>query len=418
MTTQTSPSSSSLTADVAIIGGGLVGATLAALLASAGFAVAVIDRAPPEAGLDGGFDGRASAIAQSTQGVLAAAGLWPALVDKAGPIEDIRVADGASRLFLHYDHREVGELPLGFMIENRHMRRALYDRLKALTPVRTVAPADVAGFRADAGGVEITLKNGGQIRAPLLVGADGRGSWVRQAAGIRLTGWPYKQTAIVCTVAHEAPHGFIAHEHFLPAGPFAILPIIGDPANPGHQSSLVWTEHAHLAPELLALDDRAFLEELALRFGDFLGPLSLVGPRWSHPLGLQYAETATAERLALVGDALHGMHPIAGQGLNMGLRDVAVLAEVLTDARRLGLDIGAADTLEKFERWRRFDNSLMLAMTDGLNRLFSNDIAPIRVARDLGLAAVNQMPGMKKFFMRHAMGTVGDLPRVMRGEAL
>ncbi|HEY9163385.1 MAG TPA: FAD-dependent monooxygenase, partial [Magnetovibrio sp.] len=222
----------------------------------------------------------------------------------------------------------------------------------------------------------------------------------------------------VCTVEHEFSHNYCAQEHFLPSGPFAILPLPGTPEKPGCRSSIVWTERADLWPIMMELDDEAFLEELELRFGDFLGELKVVGPRFAYPLSLQYAERYTDPRLVLVADTAHGMHPIAGQGLNMGLRDVAALAEVLVEAKRSGQDIGSLTALEGYERWRRFDNALMLAVTDVLVRLFSNGIEPVQLVRDLGMAAVNEMPNLKRFFMRHAMGTVGELPKMMRGAEL
>jgi 2-octaprenyl-6-methoxyphenol hydroxylase len=235
---------------------------------------------------------------------------------------------------------------------------------------------------------------------------------VRRAAGIEITSWDYGQTAIVCTVAHEKPHHDTAQEHFLPAGPFAILPLTGN------RSSIVWTEKAHLAGPILAQDDAGFMRELASRFGDYLGGLTLEGPRFSYPLSFQLAQSYTAQRLALIGDAAHGMHPVAGQGMNMGLRDVAALAELLVDAKRLGQDLGDGQILARYERWRRFDNLLMMGLTDSLVRLFSNDVAPVRLARDLGMAAVDRLPPLKRFFMRHAMGLVGELPRLLKGEAL
>ncbi|MEQ8505394.1 MAG: UbiH/UbiF/VisC/COQ6 family ubiquinone biosynthesis hydroxylase [Rhodospirillales bacterium] len=405
-------------ADVLIVGGGLVGGTLAVLLAGAGLRVTLVDRADPAAGLDDGFDGRASAIALATHRVLVAAGLWGDLRPTASPIRDIRVADAGSLLFLHYDHSALGDAPFGYMVENRFIRRALFDAQRAAENLTVEAPVTISQMDLSGPRALLTLGDGRVLAASLIVGADGRQSRTRTWAGIRATGWTYDQTGIVCTVDHEHPHGCIAHEHFLAAGPFAILPIKGAPGREQHQSSLVWTERRDLAPAIMALDDDDFLAELALRFGDFLGSLALVGPRWSYPLALSVAERAVAERYVLAGDALHGMHPIAGQGLNMGLRDVAVLAEVLADARRVGLDLGSSAVLEDYERGRRFDNSLMLGMTDVLNRLFSNDIAPVRLARDLGLGAVNALPDLKKVFMRHAMGEVGDLPRLMRGEAL
>jgi 2-octaprenyl-6-methoxyphenol hydroxylase len=398
-----------LSADVLIVGGGPVGGTLACALSAAGMEVIAVDDADPAAGLDAGFDGRASSIALGSQRILDALGLWAGMEPHAAPIRHIRVSEGDSPLFLHYDERDTGGPPFGYMVENRFIRKALFDRIPTLDTVRLLAPARVDGLERSASGVEARLADGRRISARLVVGADGRASGVRAGAGIRVTGWPYRQTAIVCTVAHERPHDSVAHEHFLPTGPFAVLPL------PGNRSSIVWTERKDLAPAIMALDEAEFLAELERRFGDTLGRLRVVGPRWSYPLSLQHAETAIALRLALVGDAAHAMHPIAGQGLNMGLRDVAALTEVLAEARRLGLDIGADTVLERFQRWRRFDNTLMLAMTDGLNRLFSNTIGPVRVARRLGLAAVNRMPPLKKLFVRSAMGLAGRLPRLMQG---
>ena len=398
-----------LSADVLIVGGGPVGGTLACALSAAGMEVIAVDHADPAAGLDAGFDGRASSIALGSQRILDALGLWAGMEPHAAPIRHIRVSEGESPLFLHYDERDTGGPPFGYMVENRFIRKALFDRIPTLDTVRLLAPARVDGLERSASGVEARLADGRRISARLIVGADGRASGVRTGAGIRVTGWPYRQTAIVCTVAHERPHDFVAHEHFLPTGPFAVLPLLGN------RSSIVWTERKDLAPAIMALDEAEFLAELERRFGDYLGRLRVVGPRWSYPLSLQHAETAIALRLALVGDAAHAMHPIAGQGLNMGLRDVAALTEVLTEARRLGLDIGADTVLERFQRWRRFDNTLMLAMTDGLNRLFSNAIGPVRLARGLGLAAVNRMPPLKRLFVRSAMGLAGRLPRLMQG---
>ena len=230
------------------------------------------------------------------------------------------------------------------------------------------------------------------------------------------TEWAYAQTGIVCTVAHEKPHGGVAHEHFLPAGPFAMLPMVDDDGV--HRSSIVWTERRDLAPAMMALDDAAFAAEIERRFGPSLGRLRPIGGRFAYPLTLVHAERYVDHRLALLGDAAHAIHPIAGQGLNLGLRDVAALAEAIVDAQRLGLDIGDGLALERYERWRRFDNLMLMAVTDVLNRLFSNDLAPVRLARDLGLAAVNRLPPLKRLFMRHAMGMVGDLPRLIRGERL
>lgn len=399
-------------ADILIIGGGLAGGTLACILAEHGVDTMVIDREEPSVLLDPHYDGRASAIALGSQRVLEGAGLWDDLADHSAAIQDIRVADGDSLMFLHYDHQDLGGEPFGFMVENRRHRAAVAKRFEVLNNLTVRAPDCLETLERGPEGVNAVLQSGDTVQARLVIGADGRNSEVRRRAGIQLTGWSYNQCGIVCTVHHEKPHNNIAHEHFLPAGPFAILPLMDN------QSCIVWTERTDLTPAMMALDSAAFEAELSERFGDFLGDLEVVGERWSYPLSLQFAERTIDERLVLIADAAHGMHPIAGQGLNMGLRDVAALAEVIIDAHRLGLDTGAASVLDRYERWRRFDNTLMLAMTDVLNRLFSNDIAPLRVARDLGLGIVNAIPPLKRLFMRHAMGLVGDLPRLMRGQPL
>ncbi|MDR3440663.1 UbiH/UbiF/VisC/COQ6 family ubiquinone biosynthesis hydroxylase [Telmatospirillum sp.] len=401
-----------LRTDVLIVGGGLIGGPLAVALASAGLSVAVVDTENPQVAVGQAFDGRASAIALAPQKALAALELWPEIAPRAAAIAQIRVADGHSPLFLHYDHQDIGTDPFGWIVENRAIRAAIARRMADLPAISLFAPSAIAGLDRTAGEVVARLKDGMVLRASLVIAADGRGSPTRGAAGIGLTKWSYGQTAIVCTVAHTRPHNNIAQEHFLPSGPFAILPL------PGHRSSVVWSEKAHLAPAIIAQNDADFLAELGSRFGDFLGTIAVEGPRFSYPLALQFANSYTAHRLVLVGDAAHGMHPVAGQGMNMGLRDVAALAEVLVDAKRLGLDIGEASVLERYARWRRFDNLLMLGLTDGLVRLFSNNVMPVQLARDIGLAAVNRIGPMKKFFMRHAMGLVGDLPRLLKGQAL
>ena len=398
-----------LSSDVLIVGGGFVGAALACALAEAHIPCVVVESGDPEAGLADTFDARSSAIALTSQRLLQRIGVWDKLAGEAAPMLDIRVSEGNSRLFLHYDHRDVGDEPFGYMLENRVLRRGLLQRMRELPAITLLAPARLDML--ERGGLEARAFAGGRcLAAQLVVAADGRASRVREDAGIRTTRWSYGQAAIVTTVEHERPHRFVANEHFLPAGPFAILPLL-----PETRSSIVWTEREDLAPVIMAMDDEAFTRELRRRFGDFLGAVRPVGARFSHPLSLQFAARGTAPRLALIGDALHAMHPIAGQGLNMGLRDVAALFDVLSEARAHRHDLGSAAVLSRYERWRRFDNTLMLAMTDGLNRLFSNDIAPLRLVRDLGLAAVQQLPPLKRLFMRHAMGTVGELPQLMRG---
>jgi 2-octaprenyl-6-methoxyphenol hydroxylase len=422
------PSATDLQADVAIAGAGMVGMTLAAALATSGVSVVVIDAEVPAAKTAAGFDGRSSAIATASQQVLAGIGSWPDMAAEAQPILEIRVSDGdaaggVSRLFLHYDHRDLAAhgrpeaaQPLGFIVENRVIRRALLNRLSALPTLTHAVPARALSVERSAEAVTLRLDDGRRVTARLAVAADGRSSPMRDAAGIRVTEWAYAQTGIVCTVAHEKPHGAVAHEHFLPAGPFAMLPMVDDGGV--HRSSIVWTERRDLAPAMMALDDAGFAAEIERRFGPSLGRLTPIGGRFAYPLTLVHAERYVDHRLALLGDAAHAIHPIAGQGLNLGLRDVAALAETVVDARRLGLDIGDGLVLERYQGWRRFDNMTLLAVTDGLNRLFSNDVVPLRWARDIGLAAVNRLPPLKRLFMRHAMGLVGDLPRLMRGERL
>lgn len=403
-------------ADVVVVGAGMVGGALAVALAGAGIRVALIDRADPRALTSEGRDGRASAIALGSQRALSGIGVWDH-VGAAEPILDIRVTDADAPGFLHYDHRELGEngdaAPgFGHIVENTILRRAIWARARDLPALGVFAPAELAALERGRDAVTARLADGRQIVAALAVSAEGRDARLRREAGIAVTEWTYPQTGIVCTVGHERPHGGLAHEHFLASGPFASLPMTGN------RSSIVWTERTALAPAALALDDDAFSAELQRRFGDWLGRVRVEGGRWSYPLGLMHAERYIDHRLALVGDAAHLIHPIAGQGLNLGLRDVAALAETIVDARRLGIDIGLSATLERYQRWRRVDNLTLIAVTDGLNRLFSTDFAPVALARRIGMAAVENMPGLKRLFMRHAMGTVGELPRLVAGQML
>ncbi len=418
-----------LETEVLISGGGMVGLTLGIALAGAGVATVVVDAADPAALQAAAYDGRSSAIARGTQQALAALGIWPGMAARAEPILEIRVSDGrlgagASPFFLHYHHHELGpgqDGPLGYIVENLAIRRALAACAARAGKLTLLAPARLSSAERGPAAVSAVLDDGRRIRAQLIVGAEGKASPLREAAGIRVTRWDYPQVGIVCTVAHEAPHQGVAHEHFLPSGPFALLPMTDGPeaaSGGGHRSSLVWTERRALAPAMMTLSEADFAAELERRFGAGLGRLRQAGGRWSYPLGLMLAEACVAARLALVGDAAHVIHPIAGQGLNLGLRDVAALAETLVDARRLGLDLGAAAVLARYQGWRRVDGALLAVATDGLNRLFSNDLGPLRLVRDLGLAAVDRAPPLKRFFMRHAMGLVGDLPRLVRGEAL
>jgi 2-octaprenyl-6-methoxyphenol hydroxylase len=412
--------------DVVVVGAGLTGTLLGIALGTAGLRTAVIERTPPGRMTETAYDGRTTAVALATQRMYQALGLWPALAAHAEPILAIRISDAASDgraspLHLHFDSRQAtpdadDAPPMGWIVENPRLRATLFERLTALAPVDFIAPAEIATIEREADRATVRLQDGRALEASLVASAEGRGGTLREGAEITSLAWRYPQTAIVCTVVHEEQHGGVAHEKFLPGGPFAILPMTDD-GDGRHRSSIVWTERPTIAQAVMALDEAGFTAELARRFGSHLGAVRPVGPRFTHPLSLLHAGRYVERRLALVGDAAHGIHPIAGQGYNLGARDVAALAEVLVEAKRLGLDIGAADALARYERWRRFDNTALVAATDLLNWLFSNDIAPLRLLRDAGLAAVNHVPPLKRLFMRHAMGVLGDLPRLAPGGA-
>ncbi len=395
--------------DVCVVGAGPVGGTLACLLAARGVRVAAIDRSALPPMEHPAFDGRAYAIAAGSRALLEEAGLWAALPHVPGPIKDIRVSDGrpgrpASRLFLHFDHREVGSEAdaFGWMVEARALRVALNKTLHDNARVRLFAPAEVTAER-HADYATVRVAGGPTFDCRLVVAAEGRASPLREAAGIPVTRLPYDQTGIVCAVAHERPHHGTALELFLPAGPFAQLPMAPS-EDEEHVSAIVWTERTRVARLLQGMDDAAFGREVARRLGDHLGAVRTVGRRWFYPLGAMHAHRYVATRMALVGDAAHGIHPIAGQGLNLGFRDVGALAELVAGAVARGGDPGEAGLLARYQARRRPDNLLMLAATDGLDRLFSTDNPLLRAARDLGIGAVHRMPRLKQAFMRQAMG--------------
>jgi 2-octaprenyl-6-methoxyphenol hydroxylase len=401
--------------NVVIGGAGFAGLALAIALRQAlgdQFAVSVID---PTLAHAHSKDPRASAIAAAARRLFEAIGVWEPVASDAQPILDMVVTDSklddAVRPVLLTFGGEVedGE-PFAHMIENRHLVDALVAKAKDLgVDLRAGA---VAGFENSRNAIDVSLADGQRICARLLVGADGARSLIREQAGIATHGWNYDQSAIVTTVGHERDHNGRADEHFLPAGPFAILPLTGK------RCSIVWTESTREAERIIALSDDEFHDELEKRFGLRLGELTIIGPRRAFPLGLFTARTFVGERLALVGDAAHIIHPIAGQGLNMGLRDVAALAEAIADAARLGLDPGGPEVLERYQRWRRFDTMTMGIATDGLNRLFSNRSDVLRLARDIGLGLVERMPVLKRMFIREAAGFTGDVPKLLKGEAL
>jgi len=402
-------------AEVVVGGAGFAGLALAiALRQGLGdpFTVMVTDPALAHARSK---DPRASAIAAAARRLFEAIGVWDAVSENAQPILDMVVTDSklddaVRPAFLTFGGEvEEGE-PFAHMIENRHLVDALAEKAKSLGVELRASP--VAGFATNANSIKVQFSDDDSVMARLLVGADGAHSLIRERAGIATHGWNYDQSAIVTTVAHERAHNGRAEEHFLPAGPFAILPLTG------RRCSIVWTETSGEAERIVALPDSEFHAELEKRFGLQLGDIEVVGPRRAFPLGLFTARTFIGERLALVGDAAHIIHPIAGQGLNMGLRDVAALAEAIADAARLGLDPGGPEVLERYQRWRRFDTMTMGIATDGLNRLFSNHSDALRLVRDIGLGLVDRMPMLKRIFIREAAGFTGDLPKLLKGEAL
>jgi len=403
--------------DIAIVGGGLNGSCLALALAQAGQRVTLCDALDVAPRADAGFDGRSYALALASTRMLARLGVWDAVVDHAQPMLEIKVTDGRagdgpSPFFMHFDHAEIEEGPMGYMVEDRHLRRALLDCVAQEPLIKQRSGVQVTAQDIDVTGVVLTLADGGHVCARLVVGADGRATGTGARAGIKRIGWSYGQTALVCAIQHEEPHNGTAHQFFMPPGPLAILPLTGN------RSSIVWSETDENASLINALDDAAYLDVLRPRFGDFLGEISLAGARYTYPLGLSLAYEMVAPRVALVGDAAHGVHPIAGQGLNAGLRDVAALAEVVADAARRGEDVGSDAALARYQAWRRFDNASLALATDSFNRLFSNDNPIVRMARDIGMAAVNALPGLRRGFIREAAGLTGDLPRLMQGKAL
>ena len=398
--------------DVIIGGGGFVGLSLALALARLGLRVIVIDPVTAETALSERFDGRVSALSYASLRMFRTLGAWDTLALHAQPIEQILVTDArlgrpASPFSLHFDGEEIGG-PLGVIAENRAIRHALYTAVAGVAQIRVIAPASVASLTVGGEAITVQLSTGEALKARLAVACDGRESPSRDAMDMGVVRWDYPQSGIVATVSHERPHNGTAYEHFLPAGPFAILPL------PGNRSSLVWTEKRAVAARMLGLDQHSFEAEIAKRFGPHLGATRCEGPRWSYPLRFHVARHYVKPRFALAGDAAHGIHPIAGQGLNLGLRDAAALADVIGDAAGHGQDIGALDVLQRYQTWRRFDSLAMALTMDGLNRLFSNDIAPLRLARDIGMGLVDKIGPLRRAFMREAGGDSGKLPSLMR----
>jgi 2-octaprenyl-6-methoxyphenol hydroxylase len=403
----------SMNSDLIIVGGGLNGLALALAAASAGFSVTIIDALPRAVRSLREFDGRSYALALTSKRLLQGIGVWGAVADHAQPMLEIKVTDGragegAAPWMMHFDHAEIEEGPMGFLVEDRHLRAAFLAAMDGSNLITQIDSARVVAQEIMPDGVTVTLDSGDIVSGRLLIGSDGRGSGTAKRAGISRIGWGYDQTAVVCAVAHDKPHGGIAHQFFMPNGPLAILPLTGN------RSSIVWSETTDRAAQLMTLDDDQFLDALRPAFGSFLGQISLEGARFSYPLGLTLAQSFIADRVALIGDAAHGVHPIAGQGLNAGLRDVAALAQVLSEAHARGEDIGAAQPLARYQTWRRFDTTTLALATDTFNRLFSNNNPLLRAARDIGMAAINATPTLRRGFIREAAGLTGDLPKLMQ----
>lgn len=399
-----------LEADVIILGGGLVGLTLALALDAHGLSSVVVDPADPDAILAPGFDGRASAIASASWKMLDAIGIGARLAGKGCEIRDIHVTDGLAPGLLAFESA-ADEGPLGYMFENRHVRQALHAAAAESANVTLLMKTRAIETHRDAHGVTAILSDGRTAKAALLVAAEGRQSPTREAAGIKVARWQYDHVAIVGALEHEKPHGNIAYEIFYPEGPFALLPM-----PPGNRSAIVWSVSREHAPAMMKLGERAFVAEAEKKMGGLLGKLKSIAPRSGYPLGFHHASQLTAERLVLVGDAGHGIHPIAGQGLNLGLRDVAALAEVLVDGSRLGLDLGDAQLLDRYARWRGLDTLMVAGATDAFTRLFGVPGKAASAARRFGLGVVQRTPPLKRFFMQEARGETGALPHLLQGE--
>ena len=403
--------------DIVIGGGGFIGLTLARALSAAApglFRVALVDPAPPERTRAPNNDGRAMTISAASRRMLEALDVWPAIAEDAQPVSRIEITDtpldAPVRLpVLQFDTADAADGPAAHVVENAVLMRALANAVSG-SEAALIAPESIEGIAPGGSGVAVRLGSGREITTRLLVAADGRRSRLRRMAGIKAITWDYPQTGIVTTVEHERPHEGRAVQHFLPAGPFAMLPMTGN------RSSLVWTEAPEDAEAMLALDEERLNAEITRRFGAQLGEVRVISPLQTFPLSLSMAREFVKPGVALIGDAAHGLHWLAGQGLNHGLRDVAALTEVLVEACRIGEDIGQLNVLRRYERWRRFDSSMSAAGMDALNRLFANDIAALRMIRTLGMGMVDRLAPLKRMFVAEAAGTTGELPRLMRGE--
>lgn len=399
--------------DILIVGGGLNGAVMALAASQSGFSVTLVDALDSTLQTTPNFDGRSYALALASTRLLKGIGLWDALEDTAQPMLDIKVADGRanegpSSFFMHFDHREINAGPMGYMVEDRRLRPVLHAAISSDDSITYIANTRVISEQETASGITVACDSGASFTARLVIAADGRRSQVAARAGIKRVGWSYQQTALVCAIEHELSHDGVACQYFMPPGPLAILPLMGN------RSSIVWSESHSRAQDIMALDDAGYLDVLRPRFGSYLGEIKLAGKRFSYPLDLTIAERFIAPRIALIGDAAHGVHPIAGQGLNAGLKDIASLRDVILQARMRGEDFGSVGVLNRYQEWRRFDANTLALATDAFNKLFSNDNPLLRLGRDLGMGLVNAVPKMRRGFIQEAAGLTGDLPDLMK----
>ena len=398
--------------DIIIVGGGLNGSLMAIAAANIGFSTIVLDSKDNEASAENRFDGRSYALALSSVRLLKNLDIFKDIIDKSQPILDIKILDGKlvqgpSQFSLHFDNNEIHDGPMGQMVEDRFIRKALFTKINKNEQIDYKFNSKVTEHKKQSGYISVTLDNGKKLDTKLLVGADGRNSELANRAEIKKSGWKYNQSALVCAIEHEADHNGVAWQYFMPSGPLAVLPMTGK------RSCIVWTEQNANAKAINLFDETRYTKILAARLGNFLGKFKIIGDRHTYPLELSIADRFIDERLALIGDAAHSVHPIAGQGLNAGFKDIAVLAHIIQDAHHRGEDLGSLGVLKRYEEWRRFDSAQLAYSTDLFNKLFSNENEALRLARNIGLKLLDSIPVAKRNIIKEAAGITGELPRLM-----
>ena len=398
--------------DIIIVGGGLNGSLMAIAAANIGFSTIVLDSKDNEASAENRFDGRSYALALSSVRLLKNLDIFEDIIDKSQPILDIKILDGKlvqgpSQFSLHFDNNEIHDGPMGQMVEDRFIRKALFSKINKNEQIDYKFNSKVIEHKKQVGSISVTLDNGKKLNTKLLVGADGRNSELANRADIKKSGWKYNQSALVCAIEHEADHNGVAWQYFMPSGPLAVLPMTGK------RSCIVWTEQNANAKAINLFDETRYTKILAARLGNFLGKFKIIGDRHTYPLELSIADRFIDERLALIGDAAHSVHPIAGQGLNAGFKDIAVLAHIIQDAHHRGEDLGSLGVLKRYEEWRRFDSAQLAYSTDLFNKLFSNENEALCLARNIGLKLLDSIPVVKRNIIKEAAGITGELPRLM-----